>query len=218
MTLQVQFLFPSELVFFNAEKYASTKGVFNKISLLHTDVLVNRLELVQYLLAAAFLANEKAGLVRLELRKKRINFGLSSKMVLYADPTGLPSSWDGPCLEADLLEAADHSANSEAASIVSAWLGRNYSDPYDEVFERLKANLAERDLLDVQEERVLKVFISRNYSLPAENRAFIESQPLDSLDELLHDCQSSRPQVWQELLLQMRKAVDSRQEQMDVDG
>ena len=56
MTLRAQSLIPSELVYFNAEKLVSTKGVFNKISLMHTDVQVNRVELAQHLLAAAFLS------------------------------------------------------------------------------------------------------------------------------------------------------------------
>ncbi|GAP12558.1 hypothetical protein LARV_00294 [Longilinea arvoryzae] len=213
-----QSLIPSELVYFNAEKFASTRGVFNKVSLQHTTLQVNRIELVQYLLAAAFLANEKAGLLCLGLRKKKTFFGLSSHMALYADPSGQPSSWEGPCLEADLLDAAEHSANSEVASIVSAWLGRNYSEPYDEVLERSKANLAERGLLDMQEERRLKIFVSHSYSLPEECRAFIAAQPLDPLNDLLQACQTSRPQVWQALLRDAKSAVDSRQEQMDVDG
>jgi hypothetical protein len=139
-------------------------------------------------------------------------------MALFTDPTSQPAGWEGPCLEADLLDAAIRSANSEAGSIVSAWLGRNYSEPYDEVIERSKADLAKRGLLDMQEERRLKIFVSRSYSLPEESRAFIAAQPLDSLNDLLQGCQNSRPQVWQALLHEIKSAVDSRQEQMDVDG
>ncbi len=218
MTLRAQSLIPSELVYFNAEKLVSTKGVFNKISLMHTDVQVNRVELAQHLLAAAFLANEQAGLMRLELRQKKVMFGLSSKTALFADPTGQPPRWEGPCLEADLLAAAGRAANSEVESIVSAWLGRDYSDPYDEVFLRVKMNLAGRGLLDMQEERKLKIFVSRSFSLPTEARAFIAAQPLGPLSALLQNCQNTRPQVWQELLKQIKKAVDSRQEKMDVDS
>lgn len=218
MTLRAQSLIPSEMVYFNAEKLVSTKGVFNKISLMHTDVQVNRVELAQHLLAAAFLANEQAGLMRLELRQKKVMFGLSSKTALFADPTGQPPRWEGPCLEADLLAAAGRAANSEVESIVSAWLGRDYSDPYDEVFLRVKMNLAGRGLLDMQEERKLKIFVSRSFSLPTETRAFIAAQPLGPLSALLQNCQNTRPQVWQELLKQIKKAVDSRQEKMDVDS
>lgn len=218
MTLRAQSLIPSEMVYFNAEKLVSTKGVFNKISLMHTDVQVNRVELAQHLLAAAFLANEQAGLMRLELRQKKVMFGLSSKTALFADPTGQPPRWEGPCLEADLLAAAGRAANSEVESIVSAWLGRDYSDPYDEVFLRVKMNLAGRGLLDMQEERKLKIFVSRSFSLPTEARAFIAAQPLGPLSALLQNCQNTRPQVWQELLKQIKEAVDSRQEKMDVDS
>lgn len=218
MTLRASALIPSELVYFNAEKLVSTKGVFNKTGLLHTDVQVNRVELTQHLLAAAFLANEQTGLMRLELRQKKVLFGLSSKTALFADPTGQPPRWEGPCLEADLLAAAGHAANSEVESIVSAWLASDYSDPYDEVFLRLKKRLSERGLLDMQEERKLKIFVSRNFSLPTEARAFIAAQPLGPLTALLQNCQNARPQVWQELVKQIKKAVDSRQEQMDVDS
>lgn len=217
MAVQIQSLTPSELVYFNAEKLVSGKGVFNKISLLHTDLLVNRVELVQYLLAAAILADEEAGLVRLALRQKKIFFGLGSKTALFADPTGQAPRWNGPCLEADLMAAAGRAVNSEVSSIISAWLGRAYPDPYDEVLGRLKANLAGRGLLEMQEKRKLKFFVSRIYSLPAESRAFAAAQPLEPLTALLRGCQTTRPQVWQELLRQTKKAVDSHQEQMDVD-
>lgn len=218
MSLRASALIPSELVYFNAEKMVSSKGVFNKTGLMHTDVQVNRVELAQHLLAAAFLANEQARLMRLELRQKKVLFGLGSKTALFADPTGQPPRWEGPCLEADLLAAAGRAANSEVGSIVSAWLGRDYSDPYDEVFSRVKMNLAGRGLLDMQEERKLKIFVSRSFSLPTEARAFISAQPLGPLTVLLQGCQSARPQVWQELVQQVKKAIDSRQEQMDVDS
>lgn len=217
MTVQDQSLMPSELVYFNAEKIASTRGVFNKVPLLHCELQVNKVELVQHLLAAAFLANERAGLMRLELRQKKVLFGLGAKSALFADPTGNPSLWEGPCLEDSLLEAAGRSANSEVYSIVSAWLGNNFSDPYVEVIDRLKVKMAERGLLDMQEERKLKIFVTRSFSLPSETRAFIAAQPLAPLTALLQGCQTGRPQVWQELLAQIKKAVDSRQEQMDVD-
>lgn len=218
MTVQVQSLMPSELVYFNAEKFASTKGVFNKVSLLHCELQVNKVELVQHLLAAAFLANERAGLMRLELRQKKVLFGLGSKSALFADLTGNPSLWEGSCLEASLLEAAGRSANSEVNSIVSAWLGGNFSDPYVEVIDRLKVKMAERGLLDMQEERKLKIFVTRSFSLPSEVRAFVAAQPLAPLTALLQGCQTGRQQVWQELVTQIKKAVDSRQEQMDVDS
>jgi len=218
MAVQVQSLIPSELVYFNAEKFASSKGVFNKVNLLHTDVQVNKVELVQHLLAAAFLANEQAGLMRLELRQKKVLFGLGSKTALFADPTGKPPQWGGPCLETDLLQAAGRASNSEVDTLVVVWLGHDVSDPYQEVIGRLKAHLAERGLLDMQEERKLKIFVSRSYSLNSEARSFVAAQPLQPLTALLQNCQNFRPQVWQELLKQIKKAVDARQEKMDTDS
>ncbi|MEM5775086.1 MAG: hypothetical protein AAGU05_08820 [Anaerolineaceae bacterium] len=38
MTDQLQSLIPSEQVYFNGEKFAAAKGIFNKISLMHTSV------------------------------------------------------------------------------------------------------------------------------------------------------------------------------------
>jgi len=218
MTIPVQSLIPSEQVFFNAEKFASSKGIFNKVNLLHTDVQVNKVELVQHLLAAAFLANEQAGWMRLEMRQKKVLFGLGSKTALFADPTGKPAQWAGPCLEADLLNAAGRASNSEVDTLVSVWLGQDVSDPYAEAIGRVKVHLAERGLLDMQEERKLKIFVSRSYSLNSTAQGLIAAQPLQPLTALLQNCQSLRPQVWQELLKQIKKGVDSRQEKMDTDS
>src|SRR5512135_2417894 len=100
MSVPGSYLTPSELVYLNGEKFAQKAGVFNKIKLMHLDLSVNDAQLVQKVVAAAFLVNEQVGTLRLEVRAKKALFGLASVQALYAEPCGVQHPWPEHTLEA----------------------------------------------------------------------------------------------------------------------
>jgi hypothetical protein len=214
-------LSPSELVLLNGEKFAAKAGVFNKVRLLHLDQDVDMVSLAQVCLATAFLANEQAGALRLEIRQKKALLGLASTQALYADPASQLPQWPANSLEAAMpAMASQEIANKHPAEVyrlVHTWLGKNFDSPFDEVLDRVKFALALRGLLEIKEERKLKIFVKRTYALPPETRALAASQSLAPVQQMLEACQQSRPQIWKALLEQVKKAVSARQEKQDVD-
>ncbi len=159
-------LTPSELVYLNGEKFAQKAGVFNKIKLMHLDMSVNDTQLVQMTVAAAFLANEQAGTLRLELKSKKALFGLASVQALYAEPCGPQPQWPPDTLEAILPAYAGRfkaeKNTNEVYSILYAWMGEDCMSPFGEVINRIQYGLGVRNLLGMREEKKLKIFTVRS--------------------------------------------------------
>ncbi len=214
------YLTPSELVYLNGEKFAQKAGVFNKIKLMHVDLSVNDAQLVQMTVAAAFLANEQAGSVRLELRSKKALFGLTSVQALYAEPCGVQYPWPEQTLEASFPAYAERfkaeKNTNEVYTVLFAWMREDCMAPFDEVIHRVQYGLGVRNLLGMREEKKLKIFTVRSYTLPDATRALAQSTPLAPVQQLFQQCEQTRPQVWKALLEQIKKAIAARREQSDT--
>src|SRR5512138_3667470 len=124
-------LTPSEWVYLNGEKFASPSGVFNKTRLVHTDLSVSQAQLAQAALAAAFLTLEQQGTLRLEVRQKKVLFGLASSKALYADSSGPHAAWPSQTLESVLpglaYQLAMDKNKNEIDTILYVWLGKDSS-------------------------------------------------------------------------------------------
>ncbi len=155
-------LSPSELVYLNGEKFSQKAELFNRIKLMHLDQGVNNAQLVQMTVAAAFLANEQAGALRLELRSKKALFGLTSVQALYAEPCGVRPPWPNNTLEALLPTYAERfkveKNSNEVYTILYAWMREDFMSPFDEVISRIQYGLGSRNLLGMREEKKLKIF------------------------------------------------------------
>jgi hypothetical protein len=213
-------LTPSEMVFLNGDQFAQKAGLFNKVKLMHTDLSVDGVQLVQMAAAAAFLANEQAGTLRLELRAKKALFGLASVQALYAEPCGALHAWPADTLEAAFPPYAERfkaeKNTHEVYSILYAWMAADRMSPFDEVIDRIRYGLGKRGLLEMREEKKLKVFTVHSYVLPDATRALVQSIPLAPVQQLLVQCEQARPQVWKALLEQIKKAISARREQSDT--
>ncbi len=219
MSVPGSYLTPSELVYLHGDKFAQKAGVFNKIKLMHVDLSVNDAQLVQMAVAAAFLANEQAGVVRLELRSKKALFGLASVQALYAEPCGVQHRWPEQTLEALFPTYAERfkaeKNTNEVYSILYAWMKEDCMSPFDEVISRIQYGLGARNLLGMREEKKLKIFTVHSYTLPDSTRTLAQSTPLAPVQQLFQQCEQARPQVWKALLEQIKKAISARREQDD---
>jgi hypothetical protein len=209
------FLTPSELVYLNGEKFARKVRLGNT-RLLHNDQDVGIVELVIAILRVALFTQEQYRTLRLEVRKKKVLLGLSSTDTLYADPVGPMPAWPEGTLEAALPPVAQHlfeaKGNNEALLIFYHWLGQDSSAPYESVLEKIKWGLVKRNLLQVQEERKLKIFVSRKFICPTETVRLAAYQPLQPVLDLFNYYAQSRPDVWKESEEAIRKGVGARQE------
>jgi hypothetical protein len=215
------YLTPSEHVYLNGEKFAPKAGIFGKTRLMHVDFDANVTQLVQSVLAAAFLILEQQGTLRLEIRQKKVLFGLTSTKAMYADAVGPAAAWPAQTIEAALpgltAQLAANKGQNEVYSLIYAWLGQDYSSPYEEVLRRVKDGLAVRGLLEANEVRTLKIFTRTVYVLPEATRRLALTQPIQPVQQLFGACQQTRAEVWESLNNQIKKAVTARQEKSDTD-
>jgi hypothetical protein len=203
------FLTPSELVYLNGEKFVAKAGIFNATRLMHMDYPVGAAPMAQAVIAAAFLTLEQQATLRLEIRQKKVLFGLASSKALYADAVGQMAAWPAYTIESALpglaYQLAGNNAQNEVHSILYAWLGQDVGSPFEEVFNRIKAGLAARGLLETRQETHLKIFKSTVYVLPEGTRQLAAVQPLQPVQQLMG------------LFDQIKKGIASRQEQTDTD-
>lgn len=202
---------PSELILLHGEKFAARSRTERKTRLLHNGMLVNPVDLAQMAVASALLANEAAGVHRMEMREIRSLFGLRKRIALVSVRMSDKHPWPTDSLE-DQLPGAENDRGTEVQRLVAEWLRYDHVDPFNEVLDRVKAGLAARGLLEVEEERRMKVLVGRKYSLPEETRNLVEAQPVEPLHDLLERCKQERPEIWQALLAQVKKALAERQQ------
>jgi len=212
---------PSELVFLSGQLFAEKAWVGN-VSLLHTEAKVSATQLGQAMFAAAFLAADQAGSIRLEVRQKKVLLGLGKADVLYVDPGDPAVAWPEQSLESRLRTLAeewqrDRGRQNEVAHVLYSLLGQDSANPWQEAVELVKAGLAARGLLRKVEERKLKIFVFSHYELPESTSAMLPGQPVEPVQRLLAECKSSRPQIWKLLVAGINKAIKMRTEQAEAD-
>lgn len=207
-------LAPSELVLLNGEIFAPPAGLAAKITLLHTDMAVSAADLVQVMLAVAFLANEQAGALRLEVRAKPTAFGPSKLQTLYADPGNAASAWPEYSLETRLQPLAvrlrDSGNAHEAAAVVHGLLEVDAPNPWHHAGELVKRWLSRRGLLEAVEVVQFGLVKTQAYRLPDTTKALAAQAPVDAVQQLVDECSQSRPHVWEHLGRQIEAGLRQR--------
>lgn len=211
-------LTPSEVVLLNGEQFAK-KVMLGNIKLLHSDASVSFSQLGQAILASAILADEAVGNLLLEVRQEKATFGLRKVKKLYANPTPHRVEWQEYSLEHQLPEIAERFKNDDdshqVSNLIYAWLRQDSSSPWQSTIEMVKSGLAERDLLEKTEEKKLKVLTVVNYSLPESTAKLARQYPVEPVNQLLENCESSRKDIWELLVKEIKKAIKDRTEQDD---
>lgn len=214
MTLAV--LTPSEVVLLNGSRFAGKPGFLDKWKVLGTDTEVSRRELVLNAYAAALLAGDAAGDLRLEVRGKKALLGLRTVQTLYAEP-GTATAWPAGCVEGAFRSWAERlrvKNRHQLVDILDAWQETDVTSPEDRALNLINQGLATRGLLQVIEEKKLKVFTVRRYALP-ESTAALAQAAAGEVEALLKKCQQERPELWRLLTSHIALALKRRIEQQD---
>lgn len=210
----------SEQVFLQGEKFAGKGGLLNKYKLMHNGLEVSLSELVTHMVAAAFLSSEKAGAIRLEVRQKKALLGLTKTTNIYAEPL---QSVDFPpgSLEAQIYELAvefkQMKDQNEIWKLVYAWLRKDVGAPWSKAVEFIQVGLGQRQLVDVIQEKKLKIFTTTRYELPESTRLLAASLPSEPVQQILAECRINRPEVWNLLVKQIKQGIDNRTERDSSD-
>ena len=197
---------PSELVVLFGDRFAEPAGMLGwKEEVMTSGTKVSSDKLAVQALAAALLAAEQAGSVALEPRSRKAMFGLVTKQALHVVPAGGSSSWPAGTLEAAVVSEAQKQPTVQ--DLFTAVIGAESQSAANRVIAMVKAGLAARDLLEVEEKKVLKVFTTAKFTLPAATRAAAERAPLEPVRDLLGRFQQQRPDVWKTVEKDIRAAL-----------
>lgn len=209
----------SEMVYLQGEKFAAKAGVFNKVKLMHVEQDVNVNELVSTMLAAAFLWAEESGAVRLEVRQKKVLLGLAKSTTLFVDAVRAVEFPAGSLESAIYSLAGQFSAKNqnEVSNVIYAWMGSDSSSPWQQVVKLVQGGLAARGLLEVVQEKKLKIFTVSHYEIPLGTVQMALQLRPEGIQSMLLRCQQTRPDLWKMLTKQIKSGVDSRQEQSSSD-
>jgi hypothetical protein len=203
----------------NGEQFAN-KARINNIELLNGEKVASD-QLGQAMMAVAFLANEAAGTVRLEVRKKKALLGLRKVDALYAEPVGT-ANWPEGSLEAQIgaiavqLTGGDKPRN-EVSTVLYQWMQEDAPAPWSWAAQLVRETLARRGLLETVSEKKLKIFTATRHTLPQSTATLAAELPLEPVQALLETCQKTRPEVWKLLVKNIKTAVSRRTEADDTD-
>ncbi len=174
-------LTPSEVVFLAADQFEPSGAREDKSHWLSKQTY-----------AAAFLAAEQAGMLRLDVRSKKALLGLRTVEALYADPTGNASPFPADSLESTMHPQAvslSKKNKHEVQNIVAGLLSHDSMDPWGAALHRVQDALGARNLLTATEKKALKIIKVVRYSTPEETAAMAEEK-VSEVQRLLHECQA----------------------------
>jgi hypothetical protein len=214
-----RYLLPSELVFLNGEQFAK-KVMLGNIDLLHSHEKVSQSQLGMAIVAAAFLGCEQAGAFSLGIGERKAMLGLRKVRELYAVPGSDRVQLPANSLEAvfaSLAQRMEERDEHSVRNLVYVWLREDTSSPWNNALELIKAGMAQRGLLDVREEKKLKIFTVKHYSLAEGTPRLLSGQSYSLVKQMLESCQQSRPEIWKMLESGIKKAISDRTEQTDTD-
>jgi hypothetical protein len=166
--------------------------------------------------AAAFLAAEQAGMLRLDVRAKKAMLGLRSVDAVYAEPAGGAPVFPADSLETLLHEQAVSLAKKhkhEVRNIVAGLLSSASADPWNAALRRVEDGLGARGLLTVTKKKVLGIIKVSDYAIPAETAAMAEER-VGEVQGLLDASQAARPALWKRLLDEIDSGIRSRQQEI----
>ncbi|MFL5381606.1 MAG: hypothetical protein ACJ8GN_03705 [Longimicrobiaceae bacterium] len=199
-------LTPSERVLIFGDRFSTPAGMLGYSEVvLSSGSKVDADRLAQNLFAAAFLANEQAGAIGLELRQGKAMFGLMKTEKLHAVSGHEQVGWPQGSLEAVI--AASVQRHPEVDDLVGGILGQKTNSPAQSLCARAKAALAARGVLHAEEKKTLKVFTSVTYLLPEHARMAAEQTGAGHVEQMLRACQQQRPQLWAALIRDIKAGI-----------
>lgn len=204
-TGQVQ-LAPSELVCIFGTRFAAKHGKTDASVPAHVPGKQEDYDLLAHkTLAAAFLADEQAGSLRLETGTKKALFGLRKVPVLNAvatdtPPPFAPDSWES-LIYRRLLKSTDRTA-----SILALVSVPKSAKATREVFNTAFKGMTDRGFTVATEKTMMKIHYTE-WSLAGGADAIAAQQPIDPIESSLQQAEQTRPDVWKLLFSAIKEGL-----------
>ncbi|HEX8697014.1 MAG TPA: hypothetical protein VF746_31640 [Longimicrobium sp.] len=197
---------PSELVVLFGDRFAEEGGMLTaKEEVLTSGKKVSAEKLAHAAMAAALLAAEQSGAVRLEVRRTKALFGLMKGEKLHVVPGPRPSAWPAGTVEAAIAESAP--SGPEASDLFGALIGAKTANASQRFVSVVKAGLAGRGLLGTEQKKTLMVFTTMHFTLPDATRAAAGRASTDPVRDLLRSAEQGRPHEWSLMMKAIRAAI-----------
>ncbi|HEU4561117.1 MAG TPA: hypothetical protein VFS20_24915 [Longimicrobium sp.] len=198
---------PSERVLLFGDRFARPAGMLGHGEVVLTSgAKVSADDLAVHAIAAAYLACEQAGAIRLEPRQGKAMFGLMKTSDLHVVPGQRMVNWPEGSLESWVVRGAQGQLKVNDLSQRLLANGQ-VNSPSQTMFARLKGALAARGILHGEQKTTLKVFTSVDYSLPPHARAAAEQGGTQHVQAMLENCRQQRPQLWNDLVKEIKAAI-----------
>lgn len=213
-------LTPSEVVFLARDRFAPPAGRLSYYRSAGIEIKTSIPELAQQAYAAAFLAAERAGLLDLNVRSKKVMLGLRTVDALYADPTGGADAFPGDCLENRLHQTAlglSAKQQQEVWRVVYGIWSSDSSNPHADAVGQVQNLMASRGVLTSTSTKRLKVFTVVSHSEPTATVAAATAKA-GEVQALLQECQTVRPNVWKHLVEGIAKGIRKHEKDDSADS
>lgn len=206
-------LTPSELVWIYADRFAGGRFLDNYY-LPHLDARVSASQLIQAIIATAFLVNEKNGILRLETSEGRWFFNLFSSANLHVLPGTVDNPWPPRSIEYALRYFDDRlTADGKVTGvpeIVTLWLGTNVPDPLKLTMRRIERCIYVWEKYDRHGLREPVSAPITEFSISNEALSIAANQPIEPIRQLLQECETHRKTVWKKLTTGINSAITGR--------
>lgn len=199
-------LTPSERVLLFGDHFSKPAGMLGYSEIvLSSGNKVDADALATSMVAAAFLANEQSGALRLDLRAGKAMFGMMNTESLFAVPGHRQVGWPEGSLERTI--AISVQSGPKVTDLVSGIIGQRVQSPAQALCGRVKAGLAQRGILHADVKTSLKIFTTVTYSLPDAVRFAAQQTGAAHVEQMLATAQQQRPQIWAQLTRAIKHAI-----------
>ncbi len=208
---------PSGLVYLFGEQFVEPAKAFGE-ELLYSGVKVKARELAEMLYAAALVALEADGIVRLELAARKRLLGLAKAQTVAVAVLGRANPGG---LEGSILAClSPNPTGNDVPDLLFRHLGRDMDDPWAHITQLVKRDLASRGFL--QEERTQRSGLGSLLGDKVTLRAVPERiTPLATqagqVRSLLHSFRSQRAEVATQLWKDLRAGFQRRVEKQEIE-
>lgn len=184
---------PSELVVLFGDRFAEEGGMLTvKEEVLTSGTKVSAEKLGMAAVLAALYSSHARGTARLSLETKKAMFGLTTKQVPMLAGSGGAGGWPAGSIE-DALAAVPAPAKLE--DVVAQVIGAKTQNPWQRLALVVRAGLAGRGLLEVEEGRMLKVIRTTKFTLPPSTRDAVRPLDVDAVRETLDRFPRENPEL-----------------------
>jgi hypothetical protein len=206
-------LTPSEIILLNPEQFAAEGTMLKGGSFqsLTSPAKAGHQELTTALLAAALLANEQAGNVRLTVVQKKAMLGLKTVNAVKVELVGDAVPWPQASFEWFIHEGVRKQPR-EAADLFTSMLLTNSQYPWSLASMICCASLAERGFLIGEEKKKLLVLKTVNYKVALNTAEAMAANPPAPVRQLLDQCRQCRPDLYQAIEQSVRTAISNQTE------